>query len=203
MRGPKHPAGRGRFRDPREEADRSRRPRGSPPFARHGRSSDARTEAVGEEVAAAPRGTRADPFVMTGPGRSIGRCQQHQKQRAVGLVPGGDPAAFRSLHDGAAFGRAEVPPTGPTAFSQADFKKRKLLRHRIVCLCFAAPVQLFMKKVLKAQTIGNSFPPSELGFLGQFQRMRVSGNRKRPPQPQLQTLNQSPVRERVPAPAPF
>jgi hypothetical protein len=34
------------------------------------------------------------------------------------------------MHDGAAIGRAELPPACPAAFSQADLKKRKLLRHR-------------------------------------------------------------------------
>jgi hypothetical protein len=47
----------------------------------------------------------------------------------MALVPGGGSAGFRALHDGAAIGRAELPPTSPTAFVQADLKKWKLLRH--------------------------------------------------------------------------
>jgi len=67
---------------------------------------------------------------MAEPGRSIGRSEEHQKQRAIGLVLGGGSAAFRPLHDRVALGRAQVPPTRPAAFSQADFKKRELIRHR-------------------------------------------------------------------------
>jgi hypothetical protein len=105
---------------------------------------------------------------MTERWRSIGRCQEHQKQRAMALVLGCGPACFRPLHDGAAFGRAELPPTCPAAFSQADLKKWKLLGHRIICLCFAGQVQLLPKNVLKPQTIGNSFPLFELGSLNEF-----------------------------------
>jgi hypothetical protein len=67
---------------------------------------------------------------MPEPGRLISRSQQHQKKRAIGLVSSGDPAAFRSLHDGTVIGLAKPPSTGPASFSQADFKKRKLLQHR-------------------------------------------------------------------------
>jgi hypothetical protein len=91
---------------------------------------------------------------------------RYRADRALFLM-GGGPASFRSLHDGAAIGRAQVPPAGPAALSQSDFKKRELLRHHIVCLCCAAQVQVFMKKVLKPQTIGNSFPSPELGFLNE------------------------------------
>jgi hypothetical protein len=105
---------------------------------------------------------RRERLPLGRPSRGVtGRSQQHQKQRAIALVPGGGPASFRSLHDGAAIGRAQAPPAGPAALSQSNFKKRKLLRHRIVCLCFAAQVQVFMKKILKPQTTGNSFPPSQ------------------------------------------
>ncbi|MET3842010.1 MULTISPECIES: hypothetical protein [Bradyrhizobium] len=45
------------------------------------------------------------------------------------LVPGGGPAAFRALQDGATIGRADLPPKSPAAFSQANFKKGKLIRH--------------------------------------------------------------------------
>jgi hypothetical protein len=47
----------------------------------------------------------------------------------MALVPGGGPAAFRALHDGAAIGRAKLPPTSLAAFSQADLKTWELLRH--------------------------------------------------------------------------
>jgi hypothetical protein len=52
-----------------------------------------------------------------------GRSQQHQKQRAIGLVPGGGPAALRSQHDGAAVGRAQAPAAGPATLSQLNFER--------------------------------------------------------------------------------
>jgi hypothetical protein len=86
----------------------------------------------------------------------------------MALVPGGGSAGFRALHDGAAIGRAELPPTSPTAFVQADLKNGSCSGILIVCLCFCAQVQVLIKKVLKLQTIGNSFSLTELGSLNEL-----------------------------------
>jgi hypothetical protein len=67
---------------------------------------------------------------MIEPGQPRRRSQQHQKKRAIGLILGGGAAAFRSLHDDMAVGRAQAPPARAAAFSEADIKKRKSVRHR-------------------------------------------------------------------------
>jgi hypothetical protein len=60
---------------------------------------------------------------------SVDRPKPAASETARCLVPGGGPASFRSLHDGVALGRAQVPPARPAALSQTDFEKRELLRH--------------------------------------------------------------------------
>jgi hypothetical protein len=70
----------------------------------------------------------------------------------MALVPGGGPTACRSLHDGLAVGRAQAPPTASAALSQVNFEQRELLGHRIICLCFAAQVQLLLKNRFETAT---------------------------------------------------
>jgi hypothetical protein len=97
----------------------------------------------------------------------MGRGDQHQKQRAMGLVLGGGPAAFRSKHERPPIGRAQIPPARSTAWSQMNLEERQVVGHRFVSAPYfdrpCCAFKEFMKKVLKAQKIEDSLSLSELG----------------------------------------
>lgn len=61
--------------------------------------------------------------------RAVGRMQQQEKQRALGLVPGGRPAGLKARHDGDTLRRAHAPPPSAAALPQHHVKGWKSIRH--------------------------------------------------------------------------
>ena len=86
---------------------------------------------AGMDAGARGAGTAAQSTAaVRPPGDYVGRAQQHQEERAIGLVSGGGPAAFRPEHDDLAFGRTNAPTPNPPPLFQHGFKDRQLMsRH--------------------------------------------------------------------------
>jgi hypothetical protein len=57
----------------------------------------------------------------------IRSAEQHQEECPISLVFGSGSAAFRTLHDDIAFGRANAPPPSSAALPQDHVKNWKLI----------------------------------------------------------------------------